>query len=281
MTKRIGIIAGSGQFPFLVAQGAQKEGAFVAICGFHGNTDPDLEHEAHAFTMLHLGQFGSLITFFQQHKVTHICMAGAINKPNALQIRPDLRAAKILYRLARAKKGDDAILRAVAEELQSEGFSIVKPDALAPSLRSNSGILTKCAPSQEVWQDIRFGLDTARTLGALDIGQCVAVRSGIIVAVEAIEGTDIMLTRAGDLGGPACVAVKMAKPGQDERLDLPSIGAQTITLLARYNFAALAFEAERTLFFDRENACNIADQHGITLVALPSDADAFLRNYLQ
>ncbi len=270
----MGIIAGSGQFPFLVAQGARRKGTFVAVCGFHGNTDPDLAAHCDAFTMLHLGQLNALISFFRKHKVSSLCMAGAISKPRALDLRPDFRVAKLLLRLARSAKGDDVLLRTVTGELQAEGFTVVRPDSLVPDLLGPAGILVG-SPSPELWQDIRFGLDTARAVGALDIGQCVVVRSGIVVAVEAIEGTDAALARAGELGGTGCVAIKIAKPGQDERLDLPSIGVGTIAVLSRYRYAALAYEAGRTLFFDREAACAEAGKHGIAIVGIPEDAAAF------
>lgn len=268
----MGIIAGSGQFPFLVAQGARRAGAFVAACGFHGNTDPDLAAYCDAFTMLHLGQLNALIAFFREHSISRLCMAGAISKPRALDLHPDFRVAKLLLRLARSAKGDDVLLRTVTEELQSEGFTVVRPDSLVPDLLGPTGLLTG-SPSPELWQDIQFGLATARAVGSLDIGQCVVVRKGVVIAVEAIEGTDATLARAGNLGGAGCTAVKTAKPGQDERLDLPSIGTGTIHVLARYQYAALAYEAGRTLFFDREAACAEAQKHGIVLVGIPGSGD--------
>ena len=273
----IGIIAGSGQFPSLVAQGAKRNGLRVVICGFHGNTDPGLAAEADAFTMLHLGQLGALIDFFKKHNAESVCMAGAISKPKALDLRPDLRVAKLIFKLGKSK-GDDAILRAVAEELQSEGMAVVRPESLAPDLQSPSGILGKHKPSADLWRDIRFGWKMAKAIGALDIGQCVVVRNSMVIAVEGIEGTDATLIRGGELGGPGCTAVKALKPGQDERLDLPSIGAGTITLLAKHGYACLAFEAGKTLFFDQQAALKIAHDHGIAIVGIPANADEFLKN---
>ena len=273
----IGIIAGSGRFPFLVAQGARQAGLKVFICGFEGNADPALAGEADAFTLLNLGQLGGLINFFKQHKVGRVCMAGAISKPKALSLRPDLRAAKVLFRLASRAKGDDVILRAVAEELESEGIAVVRPDALSPSLLAPEGVLGKKKPSPEEWADIRFGWGIAKTLGSLDIGQSVIVKKGIVIAVEAIEGTDAALERGGRLGGAGCTLVKAVKPGQDERLDLPSLGKTTLELLASHNYACLAFEAGRTLFFDLEAAVKAADTAGIAVVGVPSEAEAFFR----
>ncbi len=275
----IGIIAGSGQFPFLVAQGAKRGGMRVVICGFHGNTDPGLAAEADAFTLLNLGQLGSLIDFFKQHKAESVCMAGAISKPKALDLRPDLRAAKLLFKLGGKNKGDDAILRAVAEELQSEGINVIQPEELVSDLRSPAGVLGKQKPDPDTRQDVRFGWKIAKTLGALDIGQFVVVRSGIVIAVEGIEGTDATLIRGGELGGPGCTAVKVLKPGQDERLDLPSIGAGTIALLAKYRYACLAFEAGKTLFFDQQAALKTAHEHGLAIVGVPPDAEAFFETF--
>lgn len=269
----IGIIAGSGQFPLLVAQGAKRRGMRVVVCGFHGITDTALTAEADVFLMLKLGQLGALIDFFKSNRVERVCMAGAVNKPKALDLRPDMRAAKLLFKLAR--KGDSALLQAVADELQSEGLRVVRPEELAPDLRSPEGVLGKLSPSPELWRDIRFGWRIAKAVGSLDIGQCVVVRSGIVIAVEGIEGTDATLVRGGELGGPGCTAVKVVKPKQDERIDLPSVGAGTLALLAKYRYACLSFEAGKTLFFDQQAALTTARTHDIAVVGVPSEAEPF------
>lgn len=276
----IGIMAGSGQFPFMVAQGAREKGLKVIICGFEDNTDPALAEHADAFAIFNLGQLGKLIDFFKKHTVSRACMAGAISKPRALNFRPDMRAAKLLFRLAKSK-GDDAILRAVAGELESEGIAIVRPDTLAPRLLGPEGVLSRRKPTAEEWEDIRFGWNTSKTLGAMDIGQCVVVRSGMVIAVEAIEGTDATLNRAGELGGGSCTMVKTVKPGQDERLDLPSLGRGTMELLARHKYACLAFEAGKTLFFDLDAALTVADKAGIVVVGVPENAEAFFRSNIK
>jgi len=274
--RTIGIMAGSGQFPFLVAQGARALGYKVVICGFHGNADPALTDVADEFVMLHLGRLGDLIKFFKKNGVQQACMAGAISKPKAVtEIKPDLRVTKLIFKLAGKAKGDDAILRAVAEEMQSEGINIVPPDALVPGLRPTAGILSERKPDTELWQDVRYGWRVAKEVGALDIGQCVVVKSGIVVAVEGMEGTDAALERGGALGGPGCTAVKVVKPGQDKRLDLPSLGASTIEILAKHKYACLAFDAAGTLFFDSDKALAAAKAHNICVIAVPEDAEAF------
>ena len=275
----IGIMAGSGQFPFLVARGARAAGQRVVVCGFHSNTDSALATEADMFSMVHLGQLGALIDFFKQNGVAKACMAGAISKPRALDLKPDFRAARLIFKLA-GNKGDDAILRAVVEELHSEGISMVRPDDLVPALRSPAGVLGQVRPDHDTVSDVRYGHHIAKAVGSLDIGQCVVVRSGMVIAVEGIEGTDAAIARGGELGGAGCTVVKVVKPDQDRRLDLPSIGAGTIELLARYKMACLAFDADGTLFFDREIALAAADRSGIAVVGLPEDADRFFAETL-
>ncbi len=276
----LGILAGSGEFPFLVAQGAKSQGMRVVACGFTNNTDPALAEHVDAFTIIPLGKLNTLISFFKKHGVTKACMAGAINKPKALDIKPDFRAAKLLFRLAKSK-GDDAILRTVMQELQSEGFAFVRPDQYAPVLQSPQGILTTAALSTEVWQDIYFGWQAAKQIGSLDIGQCVIVKSGIIVAVEAIEGTDATIERAGLLAGAGCTVVKTSKPHQDERLDLPSIGEKTVQLLTRHKFNALAYEAGKTLFFQQEASLSYANANSLAIIGLPQNPVDFFAKHLQ
>lgn len=280
MDNSIGIIAGSGQFPFLVAQGAKEAGLRVAACGFHDTTDPALAKDVDAFTLLYLSQVGGLIDFFKKNNITRICLAGAINKPKAMQLpalllKADNKGREFYGKFKDAPKGDDALLRLIASELQSEGFNVVPPNALTTDLHGASGLLGTLCPGPDTVRDIRFGWKIAKAVGALDIGQCVVVRSGMVAAVEGMEGTDACLARGGSLGGPGCTAVKVIKPGQDERLDLPSLGSKTIALLAENGFACLAFEARGTLFFDKEEALALANEKNIAVVAIPEDADAF------
>lgn len=264
--QNIGLIAGSGQFPRLVARGARAAGYRVVVCGFTGFTPPELAGEADVFTLLPLGQVGKLIDFFHENGVNRLCMAGAISKPRALDLKPDIRAAKLLFRLRGL--GDDSLLRAVADELKSAGLELVQAAELVPGLRAPQGVQGRCKPGKDDWEAIRHGWPIGKELGRLDIGQCLVLRRSMVVAVEAIEGTDAALTRGGELGGKGCVALKLLKPGQDLRLDLPSIGLGTIELLARYQYSCLAYEAGNTLFFDREEAVRLADRHKIAVIGL-------------
>lgn len=263
----VGIIAGGGQFPRLIAQEARRAGLSVVVCGFYGHTDPGLEELADAFQLLHLGQLNRLLAWFHDHNVRRLCMAGTINKPKALDFRPDFRAARVIFSLR--DKGDDSLLRAVLGELEKDGFSVLSAADLVPALRCPHGTLTRREPAPEDWENIRYGWPIVSEMGRLDIGQCIVVRQNMVVAVECLEGTDATLRRGAELGGRGCIALKMVKPGQDERVDLPSIGLTTMRNLIEYGYNALAVEAGRTLFFDRAESLALADEHKLAVVALP------------
>lgn len=266
--EKIGIIAGKGQFPLLVAQGAREAGLSVVICGFHGHTDPEISNAADAFSMLHLGQFNKVIEFFRSHGVQRLCMAGAIAKPSALDIRPDFRAVKLLFSLR--SKGDDALLRAILTDLEHEGFLVCNPAELAGNLYCPEGVLGRVQPDEAVREAIAYGWPIARAMGGYDIGQCLVVREGMVMAVECLEGTNAALERGAQLGGAGCVALKLSKPGQERRVDLPSVGFETIRLLTGLKYAALVLEAGSTLFFDRERAVELADRHDLCVMARPA-----------
>lgn len=276
MTEQIGIIAGSGQFPRLVAEGARASGLGVVICGFLGHTDTALADVADAFLLLHLGQFNKVIEFFRAHHVSRLCMAGAISKPRALDLRPDFRAVKLLFSMR--GKGDDALLRTILQDLENEGFRVQSASDLAPDLHCPAGVLGRVAPSEEVRAALSYGWPIVSTMGRLDIGQCVVVREGMVVAVECLEGTDATLKRGGELGGTGCVALKMSKPGQEKRVDLPSVGFETIRLVTELGYAALIIEARNTLFFDRSKALALADAHGLCVLALSQDESTALQS---
>lgn len=267
MAENIGIIAGGGQFPRLIAQEAHNAGMGVVICGFHGHTDPSTSQYADAFEALPLGQLNRMICFFKEHQVSRVCFAGSINKPKALDFRPDWRAAKLLFSLK--KKGDDSLLRAIMSEMEKDGIHTAAAVDLAPSLRAPEGVLSQREPDDEEWKDIRYGWPIARSMGAYDIGQCIIVRQGMVMAVECLEGTDAAIKRGAALGGNGCIAIKMVKPGQDERVDLPSVGLSTIQNLVENHYAVLAIEAGKTLFFDRKAALSLANEHGLAVVSLP------------
>lgn len=269
----IGIIAGRGQFPALTARAAKAKGLRVVVAGFKGFTDPGLASEADQFKMLRLGRLNQLFRYLRKAGAVQVCMAGAINKPKALSLRPDLRALRLLSRMR--GKGDDALLRALVDELESEGFQVIQAADLAadlvPDLRGPKGVLSSRKPSPEEWDDLRLGWRIAKAVGGLDIGQCVVLKRGVVSAVESIEGTDAAVKRGGELAGPGAVAVKVCKPGQEERVDLPSLGPTTIQSLKSVQGACLGFEADKTLFFDLEQSLGIADAAGICVIGLTAE----------
>ncbi len=265
----IGLIAGGGQFPRLVAQSARRMGHYVAMVGFFRNTDPETMHCADVALELKLGQLGKLISFFKTNNVRRIVMAGTINKARAMDLRPDLRAAKLLFSLK--GKGDDALLRAISTELEREGFIVAKAHEIVPELLTPAGVLTKKQPSQESEQDIAYGWEVAKTIGSLDIGQTIMLKRQVVAAVEALEGTDAAIERGAKLAGAGCTVIKVFKPGQEERIDLPSFGMQTIKTLKDAQAACLAVEAGRSLFFNREEGLDMADKAGISVVGVTAD----------
>ncbi len=262
----VAIVAGGGQFPVLVAQGAKKKGAQVVVIGLAGQVDRDLASHATVYEEIKLGQLGKLLKLCKELGVEEVVFAGKVRKPASLwDIRPDLQALKLWQRLR--SRNDDQLLRAVAEEIEAQGFKVVSPTHYLDDLLTPEGVLTQRAPTKEEEEDIRFGWEMAKAIGRLDIGQCVVVKDRMVVAVEAMEGTDATILRAGDLA-KGVVVVKVCKPQQDTRFDLPAAGLQTILSLKQAQGRVLVLEAGRSLFFDREQALALADQAGICVVGL-------------
>lgn len=265
--KIVGLIAGGRQFPVLVAKGVKEHGHRLVVAGFIGHTNPEVYPLADAHRELKLGQLAKLLDFLKENGVQQVVMAGTINKPGVMDIRHfDARAVKLLFSLP--GKGDDAILRAVSTLLESEGMELVPPQTYAQGLTTPPGVLSRRQPDEREWADLRRGAVLARQMGAHDIGQCIVLREGIVAAVEALEGTDAAVRRGCELGGPGCVVVKVMKPGQEERVDLPSVGPDTVRVLAKGQGTCLGVEAGKSLFFDLEAAVHAADRAGIAIVGL-------------
>lgn len=262
----IGLVAGRGQFPLLVARAARSEGKRVACLSFTGFSDPELPDASDVYAELPLGQLGKHIAFFKDNGVVELTFAGAIAKPKAMDLKPDWRAAKVIFRLR--SKGDDALLRAVIAELESEGFKVRQAADLVPGLRGPAGVLSRRQPNADEWDDLRLGFGMAKEMGRLDIGQCLVLKRGVIAAVEALEGTDAAIRRGGQLAGPGAVVVKTVKPGQEERIDLPAIGPGTIAAMREVGASCLGYEAGKTLFFDREQSLAQANEMGVAVVGL-------------
>jgi hypothetical protein len=265
----LGIIAGEGRFPFLVADRAAERGMGTAGLGFSGFTDSSLDGSVDAYLEIKIGQLSKMLSFFKKRGVNKVVFAGGITKPKALDMRPDFRAVKMLMRAG--AKGDDALLRSVAAEIESEGMEVVSPLEVLPELGTLEGVLSRRAPRSHEWDDLRFGWRRAKALGEWDIGQALMLKSRMVAAVEGMEGTDAMIRRGGDLLNKGGVVVKVCKPGQDRRLDLPAVGVDTVRTMSEAGATCLGVEAGKSLFFDMDRAVKFADDSGISVVGLSDD----------
>lgn len=265
--KKLGLIAGNGKFPLMCAEGARRAGFAVVAVAHHGETLQEIQDIVDDVTWVYVGQLGKIIRTFQRAGVTEAVMAGGIKKVKLFgQFRPDLRGARFLARIK--SREDDALLRGVAEELESEGIKILESTLCLPQMIPGSGVLTQRVPDKRQWEDIRMGFRVAKEIGRLGIGQTVVVKNKVVVAVEAVEGTDAAVQRGGSLAKSGCVVVKVSKPEQDLRFDVPAIGVDTINNLSEVGGAALAVEAGKTILLEKELLIKAADSFGIAVVAL-------------
>jgi len=268
--KTLGLVAGGGGFPLLVLQGARQQGLRVAAVAFKGHSNMDVLRQADAGVALKIGQLSQLLDFLKQQGASQVTMAGTIDKAKAISrgwaMFTDPRARRILWGMT--GRGDDVLLKAVTREFEVEGMAVIPPHGFVPQLATPKGVLTKRRPDAREWRDLRFGWKTAKAVGGLDIGQCVVVREGIVAAVEALEGTDKTVRRGCELGGPGCVVVKVLKPSQEERADMPSAGPGTIRTMAKGKATCLGLEAGKSLFFEAEKALAEADKAGICVVGM-------------
>jgi len=264
---RIGLIAGSGQFPIVFARAARGRGVRVVAVAHRGETAPELVHHVDAITWVQPGQLQALIDALKAAGIDRAVMVGGIAKPRLFrEIMPDARALAAIARVGKLR--DDLLLRTLAEELEGEGIAVVESTTYLGDIVPGPGVLGAREPSLEEWTDIRFGFQVVKVIGRFDIGQSVVVRGGAVVAVEGIEGTDATIRRAGELANGEIVVVKASKPIQDLRFDLPAIGPDTIRTIAEMRGKALAIEAGRTIVLDRGATVALADEAKIALVAV-------------
>jgi len=272
----LGLIAGRGRLPVDIARAARLRGLAVAAIAFEGDTDPGLEAEVDRITWLRLGELERLLSALRAAGARDVVMAGKILKTNLYgdlaSLKPDARALALIAGLR--DRSDDAILGAIADVLASEGL-VLRPQAeLIPELCAEVGVLGAVPPGDAQRRDAAFGWRIAKALGQVDVGQTVVVRDRAVMALEAIEGTDAAIRRGAALGGPGVTVVKVAKPRQDPRFDLPAIGPDTLEVLAQAKAAALAVEAGRTLVVDRARVVEIADASGIALFGIAGEGEA-------
>ncbi len=260
----LGIIAGSGGLPKKLIEACQREKREFFVLALRGQTDEIfLQNTPHAWTRL--GETNTAINILKKNNVDTLVMAGAIRRPTLAELRPDWRTIQVFARLGRAAFGDDALLRAIAEEFEKEGFKVIGAHQVEPDIISPAGVLGHVVPTEEQEQDIIQGVHAAKTLGVLDIGQAVVVQQGIVLGVEAVEGTDALLERCRGLRrkGVGGVLVKACKPQQDTRLDMPTIGMQTVRRAFEAGLSGIAVEAGASLILEREAVIAAADKLGI------------------
>lgn len=271
-SENIGVIAGGGQFPKLFIEAAQASGKRSVVIAFRGETSDEVIAAADELCWVKLGQVGKVIKFFQKHNVSEAVFLGTITKTKIFRdIFFDLKGLSLWNKID--IKQDDALLRAIAGALQEYGITIIESTRYLSELFFPSGILTKKKPGKKQREDIAFGWPIAKGVGELDIGQCVVVRNQTVLAVEAIDGTDATILRGGNLGKEKVVVIKVHKPGQDFRFDLPATGLQTIETMKEVNGAVLAVEAGKSLIFDSEAVIREADRNGIIIIGVTEDKD--------
>jgi len=270
--QKVGLIAGNGTFPIIFARAAKQKGIQVIAVAHEGETLPELAQWVDGIFWIKVGQLGKLISIFKEQDVKDVMMVGGIKKTHLFGgALPDLRGITFFAKMIHKK--DDSILRAVADELESEGIMVRESTRYLESILAPEGVLTKRKPSKEEKKDIEFGWQMAKDIGKLDIGQTVLVKDQAVLAVEAIEGTDEAIRRGGRLCGQGAVVVKVCKPRQDLRFDLPAIGTQTIKTMEEVQASCLAIEAGKTIIIDRDDVVHDANKAGIAIVAITNERE--------
>jgi DUF1009 family protein len=265
MKRMIGLIAGNGQLPQLVASGIRAAGHRVVAIGHIGETGKELENYVDTLKWVHIGELGKMIHLLLEEGVKRALFVGGVSKRHFFsKARPDARALKVLTRL-RDKK-DDAILRAIAEEIESAGIRVESPVPFLQENMAPGGCWTERKLTEREEKDISFGWRIAKSVGRLDVGQSVVVKDQIVLAIEAIEGTDETIRRGGILGRGDVVVVKVCKPKQDLRLDLPVIGPETVETLKEARASVLAVEAGKTIVIEKEKVIREADRSHLCLM---------------
>lgn len=269
----LGVLAGGGRLPRLVLEACRARGRAVFTVAFEGSTDPDTVADF-PHRWVRLGAIGQTIAALKANAVQELVMAGPVARPTWSTMRPDLRGLKLLPKVLAAGQGDDSILSLAIAELEAEGFRVVGAHEVVPELLAPAGPLGRHAPDRGARADIARGTEVARALGAVDVGQAVIVQQGVVLGIEAAEGTDALLERCAALAreGPRGVLVKCRKPHQDPRADLPSIGAETVRRADDAGLRGIAVEAGETLVLDQAATVEAADARGLFVFGFDRDA---------
>ena len=262
---RYGLIAGNGQFPFLVVDGARAAGAELAVVAIKEETDPAIDRVADAVQWVGIGQLGKMIDFFKKHSVEKAMMAGQVKHVQIFSgALPDLRMIRMLWNLPR--RNTDALIGGVADEMAREGIELIDSTYFIKDHLAPHGVMTKRVPNETEAGNIEYGLHIASEIARLDLGQTIVVRAAACVAIEAMEGTDATILRAGELAKGKLTVIKVAKPDQDMRFDVPVIGVPTIENMIKAGATCLSVTAGRTLVFNREKVVALADRNKIAIV---------------
>ena len=280
MEPPIGLVAGQGRLPVLTAQGIRATGRRVACVALRHQCEADLAACCDTFATAGIVQLGRWIRLMRRWGVNEAVMVGRVTKARMydplriLRLLPDWRAARLWYRKLRHDRRNDALLTAVADELAGAGITLIDSTKYIPEHLAQLGVMTRCQPTGQQLADIEFALPIIRQIGALDVGQSIAVKEREIIAVEAIEGTDAMIRRAGELCRSGHWSlVKVAKPNQDMRFDVPAVGTHTITAMKQCSAACLAVEANKVILMDKSQLLEAADQGGIAVVGVGTGSD--------
>lgn len=265
---QIGIIAGSGALPEIICNDARDRGYKVITVALEGLASSEMNKLSDTIKWINAGKLGEIIKTFKDNGVKSVIMAGKVPKSMLIKskVTPDIRAIKLLFSLK--SKSDDAILKAIAEEIKKDDIEVIDTASFSPHLLTPEGVLTNRLPSEEEQKDIDFGWRIAKEIGRLDIGQAVVVKSQAVMAVEAIEGTDEAIIRGGKLAGEGAVVVKVSKPQQDMRLDVPVVGMATLEAMLTVKAKVIALESYKSLIIDKELFLNKASNAGICVVGL-------------
>jgi DUF1009 family protein len=266
---KYGLIAGNGRFPFLVLEGARARGVEIVVAAIKEETSSEIERQNARVEWVGVGQLGRLIRFFKREQVTHVIMAGQVKHHQIFRLNalPDLRMIRMLAGLSR--KNTDSLIGAVVGELAGEGITLIDSTTFLEPLLARDGVMSRRAPTKEELADMEYGLGVAGEIARLDLGQTIAVKDRAVVAVEAMEGTDSVIARAGEITrNRPFVVVKVAKPGQDMRFDVPVIGVPTIENMTGAGATAICVSAGKTLLFDKEDLIALADKNRISVIGV-------------
>lgn len=267
----IALLAGRGELPRTLLQVFQKQKRSFVVLAFHGQTEESLvEHLPHMW--LHFGEAGKALRYIEENNIQEIVMAGAVSRPALSEIRPDWEGVKWLTKIGSKALGDDNLLKLVIEMIEKSGYKVVGPDDILEDILAPLGQLTSLEPDAQAWRDIGRGVEILSALSPVDVGQAIVVQEGLVLGIEAIEGTDALIERVGPLRRPGLggILIKTAKHQQEQRVDLPTIGLETVHKALQAGLRGIAVEAGRTLFLNRTESLKLAQEKGFFIVGLAS-----------